>query len=54
MRRAGLERVIVVDLTKPELGVPVARVIIPGLETKYLNPRFRAGRRAVRVAERML
>ena len=28
----GAERVVVVDLTKPEFGVPVVRVLIPGLE----------------------
>jgi ribosomal protein S12 methylthiotransferase accessory factor len=30
--RIGLEHAIVVDLTWPELGVPVVRVIVPGLE----------------------
>jgi len=29
---AGLERVVVVDLTREEIGVPVVRVIVPGLE----------------------
>jgi thiazole/oxazole-forming peptide maturase SagD family component len=32
LRRAGLERVLVVDLTRPDVGLPVARVIVPGLE----------------------
>jgi ribosomal protein S12 methylthiotransferase accessory factor len=32
LRRVGLDRVIVVDLSRPELGLPVARVVIPGLE----------------------
>jgi len=32
LRAAGIARVIVVGLTKPELGVPVVRVVIPGLE----------------------
>jgi ribosomal protein S12 methylthiotransferase accessory factor len=32
LRSAGIAHVIVVDLTKPELGVPVVRVVIPGLE----------------------
>lgn len=31
--RAGLDRVIAVDLTRPELGVPVVCVVIPGTET---------------------
>ena len=32
LKAAGLERVIVVDLTREEIGVPVVRVIVPGLE----------------------
>jgi putative methanogenesis marker protein 1 len=32
IREAGFERVIVVDLTREEIGVPVVRVIVPGLE----------------------
>ncbi|NYT04877.1 MAG: YcaO-related McrA-glycine thioamidation protein [Methanomicrobiales archaeon] len=30
--RAGLDRVIAVDLTREEIGIPVVRVIVPGLE----------------------
>lgn len=29
----GLYRVIIVDLTNPEIGIPVVRAIVPGLET---------------------
>ncbi len=29
---AGLDRVIVCDLTDPDIGVPVVRVVVPGLE----------------------
>ncbi|NMX20967.1 methanogenesis marker 1 protein, partial [ANME-1 cluster archaeon GoMg4] len=32
LKAAGLKRVVVVDLTKEEIGVPVVRVIVPGLE----------------------
>ncbi len=42
--KAGLNRVIVVDLTREELGVPVVRVIVPGLEV-YAMDQERAGRR---------
>jgi ribosomal protein S12 methylthiotransferase accessory factor len=28
----GFERVIAVDLTRPELGIPVVRMVIPGME----------------------
>jgi YcaO-like protein with predicted kinase domain len=32
LRSAGIQQVLVVDLTKPEFGVPVVRVAVPGLE----------------------
>ncbi len=32
LARNGMPRVIVVDLTRPEIGIPVVRVIVPGLE----------------------
>jgi YcaO-like protein with predicted kinase domain len=31
----GLDRVVWVDLAKPDLGLPVARVIVPGLEAPH-------------------
>jgi ribosomal protein S12 methylthiotransferase accessory factor len=37
LRSAGLERVIVCDLTRPEIGVPVVRVIVPGLEAYAMD-----------------
>jgi thioglycine synthase len=33
LKKAGLKRVIIVDLTDPNLGIPVVRAIVPGLET---------------------
>ena len=32
LRAAGIEQVVVVDLTRPELRIPVVKVVIPGLE----------------------
>ena len=32
LEKKGLDRVIVVDLTREEIGIPVVRVIVPGLE----------------------
>ena len=32
LRSAGLGEVVVVDLTREEFGIPVVRVVIPGLE----------------------
>jgi ribosomal protein S12 methylthiotransferase accessory factor len=47
LQAIGIEHVIVVDLTKPEFGLPVARVVIPGLEAKGVVPNCRYGRRAL-------
>jgi ribosomal protein S12 methylthiotransferase accessory factor len=43
---AGIERVIAVDLTRPEFGIPVVRLVIPGLEWDPHHPNYRPGRRA--------
>ena len=50
LRKAGMERVIVVDLTRPEFDIPVARVVIPGLEGAHFAPGYVPGRRARAVA----
>jgi YcaO-like protein with predicted kinase domain len=42
----GVERLITVDLTKPELDIPVVRVIIPGLEPARDVPGWVPGPRA--------
>lgn len=47
LRAVGMHRTIVVDLTKPEFGLPVAWVLIPGMETAMLMPgELRLGLRA--------
>src|ERR687890_1063679 len=33
LKRAGLRRAILVDLTNSDLGIPVVKAIVPGLET---------------------
>ena len=45
---AGLEEVVVTDLAKPELGLPVVRVTVPGLEGAHKGPTgdYVAGQRA--------
>jgi ribosomal protein S12 methylthiotransferase accessory factor len=43
---AGLEQVIVFDLTRPRLGIPVVRVIVPGLEVATTQDHCARGRRA--------
>jgi ribosomal protein S12 methylthiotransferase accessory factor len=51
LRSAGIEHVIVVDLSRPDFGVPVVRVVIPGMEGPAVVPDLVPGRRAwVRLA----
>ena len=46
----GMARVVAVDLTRPEFGVPVVRVVIPGLEGDPRHPLYRPGPRAFSAA----
>jgi ribosomal protein S12 methylthiotransferase accessory factor len=46
LRAAGLGQVVVVDLTRPELGLPVVRVVVPGLESMWDAPGYAPGPRA--------
>lgn len=46
---AGLHQAIVVDLSKPEFGIPVARVVVPGLEPYHRVQGYVPGARARRV-----
>ncbi len=44
LRVKGLDRVIVVDLTREEIEIPVVRVIVPGLEVFAMDPERKGGR----------
>lgn len=46
VRAVGIEQVIAVDLSRPELQVPVVRVIVPGLEATMEIPNWSPGARA--------
>jgi len=50
LRAAGIGRVVVVDLTRPDFGVSVVRVVIPGLEGDIRHPHYTPGPRARRAA----
>ncbi|MBV9199382.1 MAG: YcaO-like family protein, partial [Alphaproteobacteria bacterium] len=50
LRVAGMGRVVAVDLTRPDFGIPVVRVVIPGLEGDIRHPHYTPGPRAQRVA----
>jgi ribosomal protein S12 methylthiotransferase accessory factor len=46
LKSAGIRQVVAVDLTRPEFGVPVVRVVIPGLEGSDHLPDYTPGERA--------
>jgi ribosomal protein S12 methylthiotransferase accessory factor len=48
--RIGLRQVIVVDLTHQDVGIPVVRVIVPGLEGCSFLPAYAPARRAIEFA----
>lgn len=51
LRSAGITRVIVVNLTRPEFSLPVVRVVIPGLEGTDDSPGYAPGARARALVE---
>jgi ribosomal protein S12 methylthiotransferase accessory factor len=51
LRTVGVGEAVCVDLTRPELGIPVVRVIVPGLESVHEAPGYVPGPRARRAAE---
>src|SRR5437868_101823 len=50
LHTAGIERAIAIDLTQPEFGIPVVRLVVPGLEWDPHHPDYRPGPRARRIA----
>jgi YcaO-like protein with predicted kinase domain len=46
LRAAGIQQVVVVDLTKPDVGIPVVKVVIPEFEAAPFVPGYSRGRRA--------
>jgi ribosomal protein S12 methylthiotransferase accessory factor len=45
LRAVGIRRVVAIDLTRPELHIPVVRVVIPGLEGPPLLANYLPGAR---------
>jgi ribosomal protein S12 methylthiotransferase accessory factor len=45
LKGVGIQRVVMVDLTKPEFALPVVRIVVPGLEPD-IDQGYVAGRRA--------
>jgi ribosomal protein S12 methylthiotransferase accessory factor len=52
LRAIGIERAIAVDLTRPDFGIPVVRLVIPGLEWDPHHPNYRPGLRARAITDR--
>jgi YcaO-like protein with predicted kinase domain len=50
LRSTGFARVVAVDLTRPDFGIPVVRLVVPGLEGDIKHPHYRPGARARRAA----
>jgi YcaO-like protein with predicted kinase domain len=46
LRAVGIERVVVVDLTRTDLDIPVVRIVIPGLEYSFSAENYALGLRA--------
>jgi ribosomal protein S12 methylthiotransferase accessory factor len=46
LAKVGIERVVAIDLTRPEFDIPVVRLVIPRLEWDPHHPNYRAGARA--------
>jgi ribosomal protein S12 methylthiotransferase accessory factor len=49
LARVGIEHALVVNLSKPMFDIPVARVVVPGLEGHHGAPGFVAGARIARL-----
>jgi YcaO-like protein with predicted kinase domain len=49
LRSVGIERVIAIDLTRSDFGIPVVRTVIPGLEWDCSHPDYIPGPRARRI-----
>jgi ribosomal protein S12 methylthiotransferase accessory factor len=50
LSNAGIEQAVAVNLSKREFGIPVVRVVVPGLEPYHQVPDFIPGVRARRIA----
>jgi ribosomal protein S12 methylthiotransferase accessory factor len=50
LHSTGIHRVVAVDLTRPDVGIPVVRVVIPGLEWDCTHPDYTPGARARRAS----
>ncbi len=52
LRRVGCDQVLRVDLTREDIGVPVVRIVVPGLEAPHDDEGYLPGPRAAAAAHR--
>jgi YcaO-like protein with predicted kinase domain len=52
LRAIGVQRIIAIDLTRNDFGIPVVRLVIPGLEWDCTHPDYVPGPRACRAGGR--
>jgi len=52
LRGVGIDEVVAMNLTKPEFGIPVVRVVVPGLETHIHVDGYVQGKRAMTVVHK--
>jgi ribosomal protein S12 methylthiotransferase accessory factor len=52
LQAVGVDTVVAVDLSRPEIGIPVVKVVVPGLEP-YHTPLYQPGARARRLQAAM-
>ncbi|MGE2817982.1 YcaO-like family protein [Mycobacterium heidelbergense] len=50
LAQIGLDSVAVVDLTRPDIGIPVVKVVVAGLETNPEDDHYAPGERAIAAA----
>jgi YcaO-like protein with predicted kinase domain len=54
LREVGVDRVVVIDLTKEHIGIPVVKVVVPGFEAPSFVPGYVEGKRALYIRGNML
>ena len=53
LKTVGVRQAIAVDLTRPEFGIPVVRIVIPGLEGMDHHASYVPGARAEALARQL-
>ncbi len=47
LRRIGIRHAVAVDLSRSDVGIPVVKVVVPGLEGHHKGEQYRPGARAI-------